>query len=180
MPLLSGPNRPYWPPANLLGDFAGGALLCAFGICAALIKRQRTGQGSVIDSSMTEGVAYLGSYVYAYQDRESFWEPDYGFFSGRCPIFRTYETKDGKFMACGALEVNNLIVCVIMRCFSPNFTMRFLKVTNLHTKYHQSNVESLVLGIDPSDGSQQELSQRMEAAFKSKTRDEWHQIFESL
>lgn len=86
------------------GDFAGGALNCAFGICAALIKRQRTGHGSIVDMSMTEGVAYLASYIFAYQDRDQFWNPEYGFFSGRCPIFRTYETKDGKFMSCGALE----------------------------------------------------------------------------
>lgn len=64
MPIISGPNKPYWPPANLLGDFAAGSFCCAFGICAALIKRQRIGKGSLIDLSMTEGVAYLGSFVY--------------------------------------------------------------------------------------------------------------------
>lgn len=104
MPIISGPNKPYWPPANLLGDFAAGSLSCAFGICAALIKRQRTGKGSLIDLSMTEGVSYLGSFVYSNQHREQLWHPEYGFFSGNCPIYRTYETKDGKFMACGALE----------------------------------------------------------------------------
>lgn len=150
MPLISGPNRPYWPPANLIADFAGGSLTCAFGICAALIKRHKTEQGSIIDLSMTEGAAYLASYIYAYQADEQLWNPDYGFFSGRCPIFRTFETKDGKFVSCGALE--------------PKFHSEVFRV----------------LQIDPSEGSQQDLIQKLEAKFKTKTRDEWQNIFESV
>ncbi|KAI6243803.1 Alpha-methylacyl-CoA racemase [Aphelenchoides fujianensis] len=104
LPILSGPNRPLWPPVNLLADFAAGGLSTAFAICAALIRRNRTGKGAIIDTSMTEGVAYLANYVYSYQEREDFWGPDYGIFSGRFPVYRTYETKDGKFVAVGALE----------------------------------------------------------------------------
>lgn len=104
MPLISGRHKPYWPPANLLADFAAGSLSCAFAICAALVKRQRTGKGSLIDLSMTEGVAYLASYIYTHQDSNELWDPEYGFFSGNFPIYRTYETKDGKYIACGALE----------------------------------------------------------------------------
>ena len=31
------------PPVNLLADFAGGGLLCALGIVAALFDREKTG-----------------------------------------------------------------------------------------------------------------------------------------
>lgn len=40
------------PPINLLADFAGGGLTCAFGILVALFERTRSGKGQVIDASM--------------------------------------------------------------------------------------------------------------------------------
>lgn len=39
-------------PINLMGDFAGGGLMCALGICLALLNRQVTGKGQVIDANM--------------------------------------------------------------------------------------------------------------------------------
>ncbi|KAI6173778.1 Alpha-methylacyl-CoA racemase [Aphelenchoides besseyi] len=148
LPILSGPNRPLWPPINLLADFAGGGLSCAFAICAALIKRNTTGLGAVIDVSMTEGVSYLANYVFNYQERETFWDPENGFFSGRFPVYRTYETKDKKFVAVGALE----------------------------PKFHNKLFE--VLQIDPFDYSYSELAKKMEKIFRTKTRDEWQKMFD--
>lgn len=40
------------PPINLLADFAGGGITCAYGILLALLERHRTGKGQVIDSAM--------------------------------------------------------------------------------------------------------------------------------
>ena len=39
-------------PLNLLGDFAGGGMLCAMGILLALIERGRSGKGQVVDAAM--------------------------------------------------------------------------------------------------------------------------------
>ena len=47
-------------PVNLLADFAGGGMLTAMAVVMALFHRTKTGQGQVIDSSMTEGAAYVG------------------------------------------------------------------------------------------------------------------------
>jgi alpha-methylacyl-CoA racemase len=47
-------SMPSWPH-NLVADFAGGGLMCAFGVLAALMHRQSTGVGQVIDVSMTHG-----------------------------------------------------------------------------------------------------------------------------
>ena len=44
-------KKPY-PPINLLADFAGGGMTCALGILLALIERNRSGKGQVVDSSM--------------------------------------------------------------------------------------------------------------------------------
>ena len=43
------------PPANLLGDFAGGGMLCAMGILLALFERTRSGKGQVIDAASWTG-----------------------------------------------------------------------------------------------------------------------------
>src|SRR4051812_11916647 len=47
------------PPANLLGDFAGGGLLLAFGILAALYERQASGLGQVVDAAMVDGASLI-------------------------------------------------------------------------------------------------------------------------
>ena len=104
MPRISGPNQPYWPPANLLADFAGGGLSCAFAVCAALVQRQRTGRGAIIDVSMTESVGYLSRFLYEQRDTPILWDKEFGFLTGRLPWYRTYKTKDGKYMAAGGLE----------------------------------------------------------------------------
>ena len=40
------------PPINLLADFAGGGITCAYGILLALLERHKTGKGQVIDCAM--------------------------------------------------------------------------------------------------------------------------------
>ncbi|CAD6189279.1 unnamed protein product [Caenorhabditis auriculariae] len=151
MPTISGKHaeRP-WPPVNLLADFAGGGLTAAFGIVSALLARSHNGgKGCVIDCSMVEGLAYLSSFVTNYYNMSHLWTDPYAAFSGNCPIYRTYKTKDGKFMAVGALE----------------------------PKFHQKMFE--ILGIDGSDafGDPEKLTKDMEQKFEERTRDEWTQVF---
>ena len=52
------------PPLNLVGDFGGGALYLAMGICAALFEAQRSGEGQVIDCAMTDGATSLMTMFY--------------------------------------------------------------------------------------------------------------------
>jgi len=49
------PDGPPVPPLNLVADFAGGGMLAALGIIAALYERQRTGLGQHIDAAMIDG-----------------------------------------------------------------------------------------------------------------------------
>ncbi|EYC04327.1 hypothetical protein Y032_0088g2145 [Ancylostoma ceylanicum] len=90
LPTISGHSchRPT-PPVNLLADFAGGGLTAAFGIVAALLKREKNGgHGCIIDCSMSEGLSYLASFVHRYHDIEHLWTQPYAAFSGDCPIYR--------------------------------------------------------------------------------------------
>ena len=52
------------PPLNLIGDFGGGGMLLALGVCAALNTVNKEGKGQVIDAAMTEGSALLMSMMY--------------------------------------------------------------------------------------------------------------------
>ncbi len=53
---LSGlPGGPPVPAAGQIADLGGGALMAAFGILAALLERERSGAGQLVDVSMTRG-----------------------------------------------------------------------------------------------------------------------------
>ena len=47
------------PPINLLGDYAGGSFLMAFGMLAAIVSARETGKGQVVDAAMVDGVSLL-------------------------------------------------------------------------------------------------------------------------
>lgn len=46
------------------------------------------GKGCIIDASMAEGLAYLGTFVTMYKDLDMLWNVPYASFSGDCPIYR--------------------------------------------------------------------------------------------
>jgi len=66
--LIGRKEGPPQPPQNILADFAGGGLLCSLGIVMALLERAQSQKGQVIDASMVEGAAYIGSWIYKSQD----------------------------------------------------------------------------------------------------------------
>ncbi|CAB4059048.1 E5.1.99.4 [Lepeophtheirus salmonis] len=57
------------PPINIVGDFGGGGLTCAFGIIAALYERSvnSSGKGQIIDCGITQGASYLSTLVISIQ-----------------------------------------------------------------------------------------------------------------
>lgn len=144
------------PPCNLLGDFAGGGMLCAMGILLALIERNRSGKGQVVDAAMVDGAANLSTLFYGMLAHHLM-TLDIGtnVLDGGAPFYQTYETADNKFMAVGAIE--------------GRFYAELLKG----------------LEIDPSSlphqmdmGRWPEITERFSVVFKAKTRDAWTRIFE--
>ncbi|GAB1606206.1 alpha-methylacyl-CoA racemase-like [Argonauta hians] len=98
-------ERPH-PPINLLGDFAGGSLMCCLGILASLQHRSQTGTGQLVDAGMTAGAAYLGSWLWKSRNLPLLWDNERGKnpLDGGIAGYDTYQTSDGKYMAVGALE----------------------------------------------------------------------------
>ncbi|XP_053304118.1 alpha-methylacyl-CoA racemase [Spea bombifrons] len=144
------------PPLNLLADFAGGSVICALGIVMSLFERTKSGKGQVVDASMVEGAAYLGSFVWKSQQL-GLWDRPRGenMLDGGAPFYSTYKTLDGKYMAVGAIE--------------PQFYMELLKGLSL-------DISDLPTQMSVSDWP--ELRRILTEKFLEKTQEEWCQIFD--
>lgn len=153
--MLHRTNEKPFPPINLLADFGGGGLLCSLGIAVALLERTKSGKGQVIDCNMVEGTAYLGSWIYRSQILP-FWGKETGenVLDGGAHFYEVYETKDGKYMAVGAIE--------------PKFYAELLKGLGLsEDEYPQ---------FEDSDQTKKIFVE----LFLQKTREEWCKIFDNV
>ncbi|XP_037977204.2 alpha-methylacyl-CoA racemase [Plutella xylostella] len=153
--LLRKGNNPPVPPLNFTADFAGGSVACALGIVLALYARTSTGAGQVVDASMAEGAAYVGTWLFKSRNLP-IWASEHGsnILDGGSPFYSTYKTKDNKFMAVGALE--------------PQFYENFLKGLQLsQDEFSQFSDPEL-------------MRKKFEELFLTKTQQEWSQIFDGL
>jgi alpha-methylacyl-CoA racemase len=92
-------------PVNYLADFAGGGMMLAFGMAAALLDVARGGEGQVIDAAMTDGAALIGALTYGMR-AAGMWkdEREANLLDGGDPLYGCYRCADGKYLALGALE----------------------------------------------------------------------------
>lgn len=91
-------------PLNILGDFASGSLMAAFGTVMALLERNLTGQGRVVDAAMVDGAATLLSAQLAEFATHQWAGPGNGMLSGAAPFYGVYRCADGKWFSIGAIE----------------------------------------------------------------------------
>jgi len=140
---------------NLIGDFAGGGMLLAVGVLAALLERERSGLGQVVDAAMVDGSALLTSFLHGLLGT-GLWAAPRGenLLDGGAPFYDTYATSDGGFMAVGALE--------------PAFYGELLTGLGLADA-------DLPQQYDPS--GRDELRRRFTERFAERTRDEWTAVF---
>jgi len=150
-PIGQNGGRPV-PPLNLVGDFAGGGLLMATGILAALYERERSGLGQVIDAAMVDGAALVSTFLYGLKGAGALSAPRGGnLLDGGAPYYDTYVTADDKFVAIGALEEKFYAELVTLLELDPS-----LLPANRHDPAHW-----------PA------LREQIAAAVRRRTRDEW-------
>jgi len=101
----AGHDINYLADAGLLSLVAGGSYPLVINILLALMQRQRTGAGCFIDVAMTDNVVCLGYWGLARGWAAQQWpQLDAEVLSGGLARYRTYKTRDGRFIAVGALE----------------------------------------------------------------------------
>jgi len=149
-------DRPPAPPLNLVGDFGGGAMYLLTGILAALVERISSGQGQVIDAAMTDGTASLLSPFFGLMDM-GMWTTDRysNRLDGGAYYYGSYECKDGRHVSIGSLE--------------PQFYALLLEKCEITDDSFKEQLDQ---------GSWSIKREKMEAIFKTKTRDEWCEIME--
>ena len=100
-----GPRERPVAPINYLADFAGGGMMLAFGMVAALLHVQRGGKGQVIDCAMSDGAALMGALTYGMR-AAGMWtdERESNLLDGGSATYGVFQCSDGKFLALGAIE----------------------------------------------------------------------------
>ncbi len=148
-------GEPPVPPLNLVADFGGGGMVLALGIAAALVERNASGKGQVIDAAMVDGVSAMMSIFHGMRAM-GIWSETHGtnMLDSGAHWYDAYETADAKYVSVGPVE--------------PQFYALLLDK----------------LGLDPAEYPHfdktkwPELKQRFAEIFATKTRDEWCELLE--
>ena len=144
-------DRPPPPPLNLVADLGGGALYLTVGLLAAAIEARNSGRGQIIDVAMVDGVTHLMSAFQAFRQQGAWTEKRAdNIVDGGAPFYGCYATKDGKYVAVGAIE--------------PHFYATLLACMGL---------EAAALPDQNDRAAWPEMRERFAAVFRTRTRDEW-------
>lgn len=148
---IGEPDRPPVPPLNLAADLGGGAMYLAVGVLAALTEARNAGRGQVVDAAMVDGLANLMSAFSAFRQMGE-WTAGRGenIVDGGAPFYRAYETRDGRYVAVGAIEA---------RFYQALVTGLGLDAATLPPQNDRSTWPG--------------MRERFAAIFKTRTRDEW-------
>lgn len=152
---IGGASKPH-PPLNLVGDFGGGGMMLALGICAALLETGKSGKGQVVDAAMTDGSAALMGIIYGLKSM-GVWTNDrhQNLLDGGAHFYDAYECSDGKFVSIGSIE--------------PQFYALLLEKTGIQDDQFANQMDR---------EAWPELKEKVAAVFKTKTREQWCEIME--
>jgi len=138
-------------PAGQIADLGGGALMAAFGVMAALHERRASGEGQLVDISMTDGaMSWLGMVAGRFFADGSVTRRGGNELAGSIICYRPYAASDG-WVTLGALE--------------PKFWQAWCKGVGR---------EDLIEHQFESPGS--DPHREVEQVFASRTREEWRQF----
>ncbi|MCK9931715.1 CoA transferase [Frankia sp. Mgl5] len=144
-------------PLNLIGDYAGGGMMLAFGIVCALLEARGSGRGQVVDAAMVDGASLLMT-LYHGRRMMGTWSDERGtnYVDSGAPFYNVYETSDHRYVAIGAIE--------------PKFQRVLFDAIGVDL----DGITMPVSTIDRTDWA--ELRRRLAAVFATRTRDEWTKL----
>jgi alpha-methylacyl-CoA racemase len=142
-------GRPALPGATV-ADIAAGGMQAAMSVMAALLRRERTGVGELLDVSIADGsFALMSLYVDEYLATGTEPGPGHYILTGRYACYDTYTCADGRHVAVGAIE--------------PQFWRNLVGLLGLE-QYAEAQMD---------DARQDEVRAAMAAVFATRGRDEW-------
>jgi alpha-methylacyl-CoA racemase len=144
------------PPQNLVGDFGGGSMYCAFGILAALYERDRSGKGQVVDAAIVDGATSLMSFFFGVRGRPFITtERGKGMLGGAAHFYRCFTCADGKEISLGAIE--------------PQFYAELLAKSGAPAELAEGQ-------MNPANWD--DYAAKLAALFLTKTQAEWCELLE--
>ncbi|WP_305888508.1 CaiB/BaiF CoA-transferase family protein [Pseudomonas sp. MYb185] len=144
------------PPLNLVGDFGGGSMFLTVGVLAALLERERSGKGQVVDAAIVDGTASLMSFFSGLLPSGRIdMRQGHNLLGGATPWYRCYLCADGRQIAVGALE--------------PAFYRELVQRSGAGEALREQ------AGSAEQQLEQRELWARL---FAQRTRDEWCELLE--
>ena len=146
------------PPLNLVGDFGGGAMYLVMGVLAAYIHAKASGKGQVVDAAITDGTISLMSFIHGFQSMD-LWDVQrqHNVTDGGAPYYDTYECSDGLYVSIGAIE--------------PQFYAQLIQLAAIDL-----DAGDLMAQFDKAVWP--ENKQKVAAAFKTKSRQQWCDLLE--
>ncbi len=133
----------------------GGALFAAIGILSALVARSRNGTGTYIDASLFHSAVAMMTFSAAtLMSSEAPAEPRQRHLAGLYPCYNIYQTKDGRYMALGALEA----------VWWGDFCEAIGR-------------EDLIAVQFPPDGQRESVIAELQRIFAQRTQQEWVDFF---
>ena len=148
-------ERPSVPP-TLLGDIGGGALYLVAGMLSGLILATRTGQGTVVDAAIYDGVSHLQNLLLSIEGSEGSGEPAQSNPLVGAHWSRTYRCSDDRFLS--------------VQCLEPKFYLIFLERLGLSEDREFSDNQF-------NRTAWPRLSRRLERLFLEKDCSHWDEVF---
>ncbi len=142
-------------PLNLIADFGGGALYLAMGVLAGLHRARQTGQGTVVDAAMTDGVISMMGMIYGdFADGRWIDERESNVIDGAAPFYNVYQCADGKWLSLAAIE--------------PQFYNTFIEVAGLDRQLFSEQWQR---------ARWPQMKENLNYFFRKHKRDEWCALF---
>ena len=143
------------PPVNLVGDFGGGGMLLALGICAALVETAKSEKGQIIDAAMTDGSALLSTMMHSFKAMGMWGDRGTNLLDTGAPFYDVFECADGEFISLGSIE--------------PQFYSELLRITEIDQSENPKQMDR---------AGWAEMKSKIGDAIKGKTRSEWEELME--
>ncbi len=140
-------------PGATVADIAAGGMQAAMATMAALVARQRSGEGRHLDVSIADGAfAMMSLYIDEHLATGSEPGPGHNILTGRYACYGVYTCADGRFLSVAAIEAR--------------FWRNLCSALDLD-RFAESQMD---------DSRQQEIRDALVAVFATRSRDDWSDL----